>query len=198
LLFEVLKTCYKLEFSSEHEESLVGRPSRAVDLYLTKYPFDLFRIEPSIYVDSNLYIIYLIRDPRDVICSRHGKDSSNYWVGLKYWNLFLPVYQRLRRHDRFIPLKYEEFVEHPGATQDVLENALPLGKRKHDFINYQNHAEVSDDAEDALGGVRPISAKSVGRWRRHRSRVAGQIELHGDITEDLSVPRIRADGGVEI
>ncbi|WP_157942208.1 hypothetical protein [Salinibacter altiplanensis] len=153
--------------------------------YLTKYPLDSLRIEPSIHVDPNLYVVYLIRDPRDIICSRHGKDNDTYWVGLKYWNLFLPVCRRLRKHERFVPLKYEKFVEHPNAVQDVLERALPLGERKHHFGDYHNHAEVSDDAEDALGDVRPISAESVGRWEDHRPRVAGQIELHGDITEDL-------------
>ena len=95
------------------------------------------------------------------------------------------MYRRLREHERFVPLKYEELVERPDAAQNVLERALPLGERKHHFGDYHNHAEVSDDAEDALGGVRPISAESVGRWKRHRPRVAGQIELHGDITEDL-------------
>ena len=83
LLFEVLRTCYDLNCSQKHEESIVGRPPRPVPTYLSKYPLDALRIEPSIYVDSNLYIVYLIRDPRDVICSRHGKDSDTYWVGIE-------------------------------------------------------------------------------------------------------------------
>jgi len=185
LLFEMLRTCYELESSSGHEESLVGRPSHPVDTYLTKYPLDALRIEPSIYVDPNLYIIYLIRDPRDVICSRHGKDSDTYWVGLKYWNLFLPVYWRLWEHERFVPLKYEKFVERPGTAQNVLERALPLGERNHRFSDYHNHAKVTDDAKDALGDVRPISDSNVGRWREHLPRVKGQMELHGDLTDDL-------------
>ncbi len=185
LLFEVLKTCYDLECSPQHEESLVGRPSRPVDAYLSKYPLDALRVEPSIHVDHNLYIIFLIRDPRDVICSRHGKDKENYWVGLKYWNLFFPVYQRLRDHSRFVPLRYEKFVEEPDAVQESLEAVLPVGDRQHQFSNYHDHVQPSTDSGDALGEVRPISGASVGRWKSHRPRVAGQIELHRSISEDL-------------
>jgi hypothetical protein len=156
-----------------------------VPRYLSKYPLDALRVEPSIYVDPNLYVVYLIRDPRDVVCSRHGNDPEKYWVGLKYWKLFLPVYERLRNHPRFIPLRYEDFVREPDATQERLERSLPLQKRQHQFSEYHRHVRPSDGAKHALGNVRPISDASVGRWKEHLPRVAGQIQMHGSLSSDL-------------
>ncbi|MEN0002261.1 MAG: hypothetical protein AAF940_15390, partial [Pseudomonadota bacterium] len=37
----------------------------------------------------------------------------------------------------------------------------------------------------ALRGVRPISTSSIGNWKNHLPRVAGQIALHGAITDEL-------------
>jgi hypothetical protein len=35
--------------------------------------------------DPELYVIYVLRDPRDVICSRHGKDKSMYYSNIRLW-----------------------------------------------------------------------------------------------------------------
>ncbi len=185
LLFEVLRTCYGLIASSAHEESLVGRPKSSAPIYLSKYPLDALRVEPSIHVDPHLYILYLIRDPRDVVCSRHGNDPEKYWVGLKYWKLFRPVYERLQDHARFVPLRYENFVRDPDKTQKRLESTLPLGKRQHRFSDYHRHVQPSEDSEQALRGVRPISDGSVGHWKDHLPRIAGQMEMHGILSDDL-------------
>ena len=63
--------------------------------------------------------------------------------------------------------------------------AIPFLERRVPFSEYHKVAEPSQASEDALGGVRPIRPSSVGRWRNHLSRIAGQLELHGTITEDL-------------
>lgn len=118
-------------------------------------------------------------------------------MGLKYWKLFLPVYERLRNHPRFIPLRYEDFVWKPDATQKRLEGALPLRGRQHRFSDYHRHVRPSEEAKQALGSVRPISDGSVGRWKEHLPRVAGQIELHGSLNSDVQA-RVRKRRDVDV
>jgi hypothetical protein len=104
---------------------------------------------------------------------------------LKYWKLFLPVYERLHNHPRFVPLRYEDLAREPDATQERLEEALPLGPRRHRFSAYHQHIQPSEGSEQALRGVRPISDASVGRWKDHLPRIAGQMQLHGTFPGDL-------------
>jgi len=46
-------------------------------------------------------------------------------------------------------------------------------------------ASPAAESLKALGGLRPIDAESIGRWRQHLPRLAGQLSVHGPITRDL-------------
>ena len=41
------------------------------------------------------------------------------------------------------------------------------------------------DSLQALGSLRPIDRSSMGVWRQHLPRVAGQLRIHGSISDDL-------------
>jgi len=58
-------------------------------------------------------------------------------------------------------------------------------EREAPFSRYHEVVTPSDASQDALKGVRPITPSSVGRWRNHLPRVAGQLKRHGSITNDL-------------
>ena len=51
---------------------------------MTKAPAGLFVIWPTLLVDSDLYVICLVRDPRNAVVSRHGKDKAMYRGSLRY------------------------------------------------------------------------------------------------------------------
>ena len=53
------------------------------------------------------------------------------------------------------------------------------------FSNYHNVAKPNPKALNALKGVRPIKPVGIGSWKNHLPRVAGQIQLHDDITNEL-------------
>ena len=62
---------------------------------------------------------------------------------------------------------------------------LPFLVKRDSFSNYHAIAAPSKNSLDALKGVRPVSSTSIGNWRQHLPRVAGQIQQHGSITKDL-------------
>jgi hypothetical protein len=53
------------------------------------------------------------------------------------------------------------------------------------FSSYDEYSSPSKDSIDALGELRAVSSSSIGSWRQHLPRVAGQLQLHGSITADL-------------
>ena len=133
----------------------------------------------------NLYAIYMLRDPRDMVVSRHGADAKRYWASLKYWKTYTPYARRLDSHSRFIMVRYEDLVAQPDAVQAHLMERMPFLVSRGPFSQYHELAQPSEAAMKALRGVRPVSSASVGSWRKHLPRVVGQLQRHGSITEDL-------------
>lgn len=185
LMTEAIKTCFNIDYYTTHEDQLFTRAPGNPDIYLTKCPKDIMIVEPSLYVDPHLYVICMIRDPRDIICSRHKKDPDRYWAGLKYWKTYTNIVRKLADHPRFIPVYYENLVSDPDKVQKMISEKIPFLKAEIHFSEYHKAAEVSDSSNEALLGVRPIKPTSVGKWKQHKERIAGQLELHGPITEDL-------------
>ncbi|WP_158705102.1 sulfotransferase domain-containing protein [Salinibacter altiplanensis] len=161
---------------------------------MTKKPSDVVRVWPLISVDRQLYVICMVRDPRDIITSRHGSDPNQYWAGLRFWNLYTEYADSLASHPRFVTVRYEDLVREPDRVQSRLMNEIPFLAKTASFSKYHEAASPSETSENALRGVRPISDSSVGRWRSHLSRVKGQIKIHGDITQDLIKYGYEEDG----
>ncbi|WP_259098915.1 sulfotransferase family protein [Salinibacter ruber] len=180
-----MNVCFKIDGYSGRERRVFSAPPSEVNVYLSKAPHDIMTVGPILRVHPSLHVICMIRDPRDTVTSMHGKAPDRYWAGLKFWKAYIPFWQKVRSHPRFTTIKYEDFVADPDETQDQLVGAIPFLEQRAPFSKYHEVAAPSQFSKDALGSVRPIRPTSVGRWRNHRSRVAGQLDLHGPITEDL-------------
>lgn len=184
LLAESMAVCFEIDHCEEHERGF-NKLKNARGVYLTKRPSDLNLIEPRLRLDRRFWTICLMRDPRDVIVSRHGKNREQYWAPLSVWKTRLHFYHRLSNHPRFLAVRYEELVSQPDLVQQKIEKALPFLKRKARFSEFHQLAKPSDESIKALGDVRPISPASIGNWRQNIARVAGQIALHGSIAGEL-------------
>lgn len=185
LLAEAMKHCYEIDYATDHEDELYSRAPGDPEIFLSKCPKDIMKIEPSLEVDPNLYALCMIRDPRDVIVSKHRKDPDRFWAGLKYWKLYSKQLSTLIDKTRFLLIRYEHFVKNPDQIQRLITERLPFLKKKAPFSRYHEVVEVSDLSDEALGGVRPIQPTSIGKWKKFKQRVAGQLQLHGPITNDL-------------
>src|SRR5690554_6251864 len=108
LLHEIMKTCYEFDFASKHEDS-INRSNKQIGInyssILTKQPSELYGIEYPLMVDKNLFVICMIRDPRDMVCSFHGRYPNEYWASLRYWKQFLHCYKALYNHSRIIYIR---------------------------------------------------------------------------------------------
>ena len=187
LLTELMAACFDIDARTEHETRLFAWPPLRARIFLTKAPRDILVVEPVLRLMHNLHVIYMLRDPRDMIVSRHGGNPERYWSGLKFWKRYAPVGRRLASHPRFITLRYEDLVLDPDGIQAQLAARMPFLRTRAPFSRYHEVARPSRQSLAALRSFRPISAASVGRWRDHLPRVAGQLALHGSITDDLIV-----------
>jgi hypothetical protein len=184
LMAESMIACFAIDAFDAHESPLFS-VRRNVDVYLSKQPGDAAVARVRLAVDRHFHVICMLRDPRDVITSRHGNDPSRYWAPLRMWKRSLRHVRHMFRHKRFILVRYEDLVARPDEVQDEIARRLPFLRQTGRFTEFHRRADPAGPAVTALGGVRAISTDSVGKWRQHRPRVAGQLVQHGPITAEL-------------
>jgi hypothetical protein len=185
LMASIMSSCFQIDHYIDHEERIFVRPPARGNIFLTKCPKDILVVGPLLSVNPDLYVIYMLRDPRDIICSKHGMDPDRYWASLRYWKTYTLYGRKLQNHARFITIRYEDLVADPDAVQDKLMKQMPFLVKKARFSEYHQIAQPSSSYLEALHGVRPIAPVSRGNWRNHLARVAGQLQLHGPIAPDL-------------
>ena len=184
LLHEAMVTCFRVDQHYDHEIRFNLVSADDGQLLLTKRPKDIMYM-PAVIDDPELYVIYVMRDPRDVIVSRHGKNKDRYYSNIRLWREMHAYALSIRGHVRFLQVRYEEFVADPDAIQDVIAAKFSWLEKLHNFSSYHEHARVSEKSKLAMHGVRPIAATSVGVWREHLGRIKGQQQIHGSLTPDL-------------
>lgn len=185
LIAEMAIACFEIDLYTEHEDNIYTLPPRPAEIFLTKKPRDVLVVGPMLRTMPNLYVIYMVRDPRDTITSKHREDPHRYWAGLRYWKTYTIYGEKLQHLPRCITVRYEDLVTKPDEVQALLMEQMPFLKKRAAFSRYHEVAKPSKDSLKALGSLRPIGGNSVGKWRQHLPRVAGQLQKHGSIAKDL-------------
>jgi len=185
LLAEVMHTCFNIDNHCEHEASIFTNEPKSGNIFLTKQPGEILAVKWPLRLNPNLYIICIIRDPRDTVVSSHGRQPDVYWTGLRYWKQFVKLHPRLSMHPRFISFHYEDFVSYPDKIQAKIMDAIPSLEKTHKFSEYHLYARPSSKSLNALKSIRPISPSGVGVWIRHLARIKEQITIHGSISDEL-------------
>jgi hypothetical protein len=184
LLHEAMVTCFKVDKHYDHEVRFNLVKAGDGEIVITKRPKDTMYM-PAVIDDPELYVIYLLRDPRDVIVSRHGKDKGMYYSNIRLWRELHGTALSIANHERFLQIRYEEFVSDPDTVQQKIAAKFPWLQKQHDFSAYHKHAQVSDKSKLAMNDVRPISPSSVGKWTSNLARIKAQQLTHGSLTPDL-------------
>ena len=185
LLAEVMAACFCIDHSCEHESPICTAQPEGGNIFLTKQPGDFASVRLPLFLNPDLYVVCVIRDPRDSVVSSHGNEPGQYWTGLRYWKLFVKTYDKISKHPRFIVLKYEDLVRYPDEVQIKLMEQMPFLNKRHKFTDYHLVAKPSKKSLNALKNIRPIEPKGIGNWTKHLSRVKQQLSIHGSISEDL-------------
>ena len=185
LMAELMVNGFEIGGFAAHEMSIYDRPAQHFDLFCSKNPQDVMAARPLLAIDRSLWMVCMLRDPRDMIVSKHRADADHYWTTLRFWNERSRIVRSMMHHPRFVVVSYEDLVRDPDRVQESLMAAMPFLRRRRSFSDYHEVARPSGASSDALTGVRPITAAGVDKWREHKPRVAAQLELLGPIADDL-------------
>lgn len=134
---------------------------------------------------SQVWILDIVRDPRDVVTSVLTR-FPGYYCGYDRWDRDLRVSEALAgRHSRYLRIRYEELVRRPNDLQRDIADILGLTSAVafSDFVQIMPTLPVP--AVEALGGVRPLDPRRIGRWQHHLTRVQEQLGDHPRMEDTL-------------
>ncbi len=183
LLFELISACFEIQKVGDHEVSLFHAPRRADGPIVSKKPTDLVHASRVLRWDKRLHVIYMQRDPRDIVVSEHGSRPGEYWCDFDVWRRNQRLRDKVEGHSRFFECQYETLVRDPDAEQERIAEAYPFLKIRHRFSEFERVSRTSSGAKLALKGVRAVSANSIGTWKKNLPRIAAQVQAHPDMAQ---------------
>jgi hypothetical protein len=185
LLMELVSTCFASSGYCDHELSIFAALEDPGELYFTKQPNDIKQIGYIFPRDPSLHVIYMGRDPRAVITSKHRGAPGQYFCNYRVWSECDQAAQRFRGHPRFLALRYEDLVRDADGVQRSIREHFPFLEQRYLFSEYHLHARPSDDASRAMNGLREVNPDSLQKWRQHLPRVAEQLQRYPQMAADL-------------
>lgn len=121
-------------------------------------------------INCGFTILYLIRDGRDVMVSKHPPDTETYHVSPKRW--IETINDLMNNHDKNIyVIKYEDMVARPKVTMDYISNIIG-NKYSQEYNGF--YLDIPDSPMITGGhmksgfgfkGTRPIQEDSIGNWK---------------------------------
>jgi len=180
-----LTYAFEFDHAPDVETSVLVPPPPATQFACTKLPREVAVAERLLAADPDQYFICMERDPRDVIVSKHERAPDRYWVSLHSLRRAWERARGLRAHPRFITVKYENLVRDPEAVQRTLTERMPFLRCKGRMADFHRGTRFSAQSLRAIHKVRPIDTGSIGAWRQHKPRIAGQVAQHGSPTPEL-------------
>lgn len=199
LLMEIMSTCFQSDGVCEHEISIFEDIPVSDGIYISKKPSDIKNLQHIYPHDPNLYIIYMVRDPRSVITSKHHSNREQYFCNFKAWKAcdsaaqqYLPG-GRFDQLQRFLQIRYEDLVADPDSAQQAITDRFGFLQQLHRFSDFEKFAKPSDSASKAMNGLRPISQQRIEGWKNHLPRIKQQLQLRPELAQDLLRLRYEQD-----
>jgi len=77
LMHELITTCFDITKFYSHEKSIFRIDHIDEGVICSKHPQEIMYIKKLLKVDKSLYVIYMLRDPRDVVSSSQNIISTS-------------------------------------------------------------------------------------------------------------------------
>ncbi|HEC64796.1 MAG TPA: hypothetical protein ENI23_05860 [bacterium] len=171
-----------LMLSGFHSHSLAP-PEKDFDGY-DIYHYRVLLDKVGVYSGSNVYFIFVLRDPRDVITSLYPSTGGKYLVDfgswLKNYEEFLSLKERFS--EDIIVIRYEDLITDPDSSQKIIADFIgacpdiPFSQCYKEVGRIQKLRVLEMSVE--MGGVRPIEIVRVGRWKceKYKDRLNEQYK----------------------
>lgn len=227
LLYNMLSTTLE-SFSFEHFEVPAARRIHRLGDIASKFPLDVLDVRdlPSLNIHGKeIIVIGVVRDPRDVMTSRHPVVPDRYFIGhdhswwpqdveFREWKFdapgIMPVFEAMVALEvsspfRYLSVRYEDLVADADAVQTAIGEALGLrfnGRfssfhQRGDRLAYRYQGAASPRDPSLVREDKAPDASRAGKWRdaTHRARIVEQFQACPKLFAVLEHHGYEADDG---
>ncbi|ETX01893.1 MAG: hypothetical protein ETSY1_05625 [Candidatus Entotheonella factor] len=133
-----------------------------------------------------IFLIHIIRDPRDVLSSHHPLRQRQFYVEPDQWEQSIKgaswLWQQLADYPGKLVLKYEDIVQDPQGTQALLcqQTGLQLRHGVTSWARLKENVEATQGLGDMVSymhQLRNFDPASIGKWRTNPDAVAHLEQL---------------------
>ena len=191
-------------FAPPREISALSTMTAPEKWLVTKRPLDVLKlgeIENKLGPYRQLFHVLVVRDPRDLISSRHKSVPNEFFQGVDYQFFVRPgfttytapgvatIYDAVRSYadkERVLVVRYEDVIENPEAIRETLarRTGAPFDKPFSSF----HESAIPKELTKAMNGVRPVRRQQRAAWTKSDrfKRVCAQLELFPELENMVS------------
>ena len=192
LLHLMISTCVDAvhRFPKEKNALVAAQyPFRNCEFLVSKRPDDIFRYDLICqrYARSqaDAYFLLSLRDPRDVLVSKHVSKPGEYYVSVSRWKAIYDHFRYVQEQPRVKIVRFEELINEPQKLQQEIAQHAGCSV----IHPFEKFAEVvpQDFRTRALNGVRSPDPSAIGKWRlpEYTERIREILECLPELPEAL-------------
>jgi len=136
-------------------------------------------------MSDDLGVICMMRDPRDVLVSRHFERPKRYWTPLTRWMGTAEIANEYKNHPNVLLVKYEDLILKSSKVQNAISKKFNLDKIR-DFDECYEHFDKSDKYnEKTMNGIRPLDTSRIGSWKDNgpKEKFINKLMKNKDLVE---------------
>ena len=113
----------------------------------------------------NLRVIWMLRNPLDVLTSTHANRPGEFYVEPERLIRSLELFRQFRNEPQVLTVRYEELVSNPSAVQGKIAGAFNLEPLR-DFTEAHKFFPHFAENVRAMHSIRPVDAGSLDKWKK--------------------------------
>ncbi|KPA10921.1 Sulfotransferase [Candidatus Magnetomorum sp. HK-1] len=118
--------------------------------------------------DSNVRLLHIVRDPRDVVTSVHPNHPAKFWVPIERWVEDVQV--GLNHKNQTLIVRYEDLVLDTEKTIRIICDYIGETFEKK-MLNIQKYSSVKQNAAWGKEKVKSIHHNSIKKWEKPEYKV---------------------------
>jgi hypothetical protein len=174
------------ECSLAHLVDLLHKPGNgtAVRVASRNYENSLAMDRELLRANPDVKILWMLRDPRDILTSIHANQPEKYYVTPDRLIKSLQLYQQFKNEPQMLAVRYEELVSQPDAMQAKISGFCHLTPSRKFDEAYKFFPRFHENVR-AMHSIRPIDTNSVQKWRTnpaHQKYLQQTLSAHPEIS----------------
>jgi hypothetical protein len=155
------------ECSLAHVVELLRPPAKSRVLVASRnYENSLAMDRDLLRANPDVKILWMLRDPRDVLTSTHPDQPGKFYVTPERLIQSLQLYGQFKNEPQVLTVRYEELVTQPDAVQAGIAQSFNLAASRK-FVEAHKFFPRFHENVRAMHSIRPIDANSVQKWRNN-------------------------------